>query len=315
MIFFLHGPDIYRAKMTIDSIKDKFRSAVDPSGNAIYTFDGESMNWSRLLNLLKGQGMFSQRNLIIVRDILSAPEWDEFEQPLLEWLQSQQDTKEEHYLVLWQPDSKLPAKHPLIKALQRFKYVTEFAELTGDALNRWVAAEAKKYNISFTTEAIQMLIELVGNDTWELHNEIHKLCHSGHNPVTPAVVEEFVSSKITNQIFQAIDACGQRDKATAHDLIETLLRSGAEGLYILAMVARQFRLLAQIPTNAGLNNSYALATHLGVHPFVAKKLLTQLRNFNPGQMTAIYQALISSDRRLKLSANDRATLALLIEKI
>ncbi|MFH0873293.1 MAG: DNA polymerase III subunit delta [Candidatus Komeilibacteria bacterium] len=315
MIFFLHGPDHYRAKVTIDSIKEKYRSAVDPSGHSIYTFDGESLDWSQLLNLLKGQGFFSHRNLIIIRDILSHPEWEEFEQPFLDWLALQKDTKDEHYLVLWQPQSKLPTKHPLIKALQRFKYVTEFSELAGDALERWVAAEAKKFNVSFTAEAIRLLIELVGTDTWELHNEIHKLCHCGHNPITLPVVQEFISGKITNQIFQAIDACGQRKKASAHDLIETLLRSGAEGLYILAMIARQFRLLAQVPTNIGLNNSYALASHLGVHPFVAKKLLQQTRNFSPDQLTGIYQALIASDNRLKLSANERATLALLIEKI
>ena len=314
MIFFLHGPDHYRAKVTIDSIKDKFRSAVDPSGNSIYFFDGESLDWSRLLNLLKGQGFFSQKNLVIIRDILSAPDWEEFEQPFLDWLKTQKDTKDEHYLVLWQPQDKLPTKNPLIKALQRFKYLTEFAELTGGALERWVAAEAKKFNISLTTEAIRLLIELVGTDTWELHNETHKLCHSGYNPVTPEVVQNIISGKITNQIFQAIDACGQRKKATAHDLIETLLRSGAEGLYILAMIARQFRLLAQIPAT-GRNNSYALATHLGIHPFVAKKLMQQITNFNQEQLTNIYHALINSDRRLKLSANERATLALLIEKI
>ncbi len=316
MLFFYYGEDSFRAKQKIDALKHKFRQTIDKSGHNIHYLDETNFSLENFFNLVKAQGFLASKKLIIIRDILDLPDLKEFEEPISEWLKTQKGSIDENYLIFWQTD--VPKKSgSLYKQLAKAQYVQEFQPLEGAKLNTWVANLAKQWGCSIKAEALQLLIALVGNDGWQLNNEIHKLAHQGQPTITVEMVKNLVTAKTSDVIFELIDACAQRNKPLAHRLISQQLNNGLEPLYLLSMIVRQFRLLTKAHELASkTNNSYALADSLKIHPYVAKKILSQVRNYNQQQLINIYQQLINTDSRLKYAAREKdAAFTLLIEKI
>jgi DNA polymerase-3 subunit delta len=106
-------------------------------------------------------------------------------------------------------------------------------------------------------------------------------------------------------IFELADAMGKRDTSSALGLLHDQLTHNAEPLYLLAMIARQFRLLLQVRDLAarGLNPD-DIRTQLGLHPFVVRKVLEQSRNFSMDRLDAIYRRLLETDIAMKTGHGD-----------
>ena len=66
------------------------------------------------------------------------------------------------------------------------------------------------------------------------------------------------------------------------------------------MIVRQFRLLIQVKElQEDTLPPDAIARQLGLHPFVAKKIGEQSRNFSLAQLETIYRRLLDIDVEIK----------------
>lgn len=82
--------------------------------------------------------------------------------------------------------------------------------------------------------------------------------------------------------------------------LQELLAGGANELYILTMIARQFRLILGAKDLADRGASEArLAQELHVPPFVARKLLSQARHFQADELETIHRRVLEMDRAIK----------------
>ncbi len=314
MLFFFHGPDEFRTKQKINALRDKFRSSVDPSGNNIHYLDGTDLDWTEFFQYAGGQGMFSSKKLLIVRDPWASDTLEDHEDQLLNLIDNLKDTQEENYLVFWRP-GKL-TKDTFSKRLQKIKYSQEFAEFSGSELRNWLQATAQHLGFIISKPAVETLITLVGTDTWSLYQEMNKLKHSGVPEITDQQVYNIVSGDIPIDIFAFVDACGQKQKSKAHQLLERALQQGTEPLYILSMIIRQFRLLIQAQEQLQISgNNYSLGMNLGLPPFIAQKISSQAKSFTPTHLQNLYRQLEITDRQVKFSDAPAAALTALIEKI
>ncbi len=314
MLFFFHGPDEFRTKQKINALRDKFKSSVDPSGNNIHYLDGTDLDWSEFFQYAAGQGMFSSKKLLIVRDPWASDTLEDYEDQLLNLINNLKDTQDENYLVFWRP-GKL-TKDALSKRLQKIKYAQEFPELSGAELRQWLQATAQHLGFAISSAAVEILITLAGTDTWTLYQEMTKLKHSGTKDISEQQVYDIVSGEIPIDIFAFVDACGNQRKPQAHQLLERALQQGTEPLYILSMIIRQFRLLIQAQDQLQRNsNNFSLATSLGLPPFIAQKIASQARSFSAHHLQKLYRQLEITDNQIKFSDAPAAALTALIEKI
>jgi len=314
MIFFFHGPDEFRAKQKINAIRDKFKSSVDPSGNNIHYLDGNDLEWSELFQYSAGQGMFSSKKLVIIRDPWASNTLEDHTDQLLHLLDTVKDSQDENYLIFWRP-GKI-GKDAVTKRLQKFKYCQEFEELSGSELRNWLQATAQYLRFKITKPAVETLLTLVGTNTWTLYQEMTKLKHSGQEEITEREVYDQVSGDVPIDIFAFVDACGQKQKTKAHQLLERALQQGSEPLYILSMIIRQFRLLIQAQDQLqSHSNNFSLASSLGLPPFIAQKIATQARSFTATHLHQLYRQLEVTDRQVKFSNAPAAALTMLIERI
>jgi len=146
-----------------------------------------------------------------------------------------------------------------------------------------------------------MLAALVGNDLRLLDQEIDKLLlYADGQQVTTEEVRALVSRARETSIFDLVDCVGRRQTGKALLLLHRLLDDGEAPLYLLAMLARQIRILIQVSElrAQGLNQQ-EVAKRLKLHPYVVEKGLAQARNFEMPQLEAAHSQLVETDWAIK----------------
>ncbi|MBA3825798.1 MAG: DNA polymerase III subunit delta [Ktedonobacterales bacterium] len=210
----------------------------------------------------------------------------------------------------------LPKVHPLLEVAGA--EVRLFAPPTGAALERWISGRAKVEQASITPEAVRLLASLANGQPRLLANEIAKLATyvDRGGTIDAAVVELLVPDSREARVFDLTDALARGERGPALRLLHELLGDGQQPLMILAMIARQVRVLAQVKDLAARGaRPPEIASKVGMAPFLVEKTLNQARHFTLPQIEAAQRACLDVDAALKRSrmAPDMALDLLLTE--
>ncbi len=316
MIYLLHGED----RVACEEALAQLRREVLPSEGADFAFtqlDGEELSVAELIEHCQALPFLSPRRLVVVVGLAGRLErkGSDLLQRLAEYLPHLAPTT---VLVFREPRA-LPADHPLVALVQRVGQVREFALPRDRELPAWIARRVRLEGAEITPAACELLVAAVGNDTAILLREIEKLvAYVGpQGRIDERLVAELASGARLSDVFALVDALGHRRRARALVELRRLLQAGEHPLAILAMVARQFRLLWQtkgLPT--GSQHAEEVARTLRVPRFVAEKLLEQARLFRQEELQRIYERLVEADREVKTGQREgEVVLELLVVEI
>src|SRR3989344_2090789 len=125
-------------------------------------------------------------------------------------------------------------------------------------------------------------LKYVGNDLWRLSGEISKLSSfKKDGTVKKDDIELFVKPRIELDIFKTIDALAAKNKKQALALLHKHLDGGEVPLYLLSMIAYQFKNLLIVKELAQKGLMYAsIVKKSGLHPFVVKKTYFMCNQFS-----------------------------------
>ncbi len=300
MIFFFYGDDTFRSTEKLNQIKEKFTKEVDKQGYNIVSLDGETLTLEKFNETVKQTGFLSIKRLVIIRNIFKNKKLKDFDQDIIEYLKSQKDSKEENYLIFW--NEGVPKKtEPLAKTLLGFKYANDFKYLNNTQLLDWVEDKIKKGNGRIEKTAVKTLIAYLGNNLWQINNEIEKLlAYKNNQIITNEDIELMVKAKIDENIFNLTDAVGAKNKKLALKLINDQLATGVNHLYLLTMIVRQFRILLELKSLTQEYESYQrVANHTDLHPFILRKTWPLLALFTIEQLKKIYNKLLILEEKFK----------------
>ena len=188
-------------------------------------------------------------------------------------------------------------KEPVDERVKLFKTLVketkhqEFKFLSGAKLTAWVDAELAKYSAKIDLFAKNVFLGRVGNNLWQAENDIKKLVYfAAGKIITKEDVLLLTKPKIENDIFKTIDAIAQKDKAQALSLLKKHIDSGDNVLYLLTMIAYQFKNLMLIKNNP---------QNCGLHPFVLRKNYGLAAQFSAEQLKKIYHQIFEIDLDIK----------------
>jgi DNA polymerase-3 subunit delta len=110
-------------------------------------------------------------------------------------------------------------------------------------VGQWLAQKAKALGLSFEPEAFDLLVQLAGDDSRQLENELQKLdvyLGTQQRRCSLADVRGMVSMSRAGVIWELGHAVGRRDLPRALELLNILLEQGqnAVGLLLAAIVPR-----------------------------------------------------------------------------
>jgi DNA polymerase-3 subunit delta len=336
MIIFLYGADTFRSRQKLNSLKDKFRREVDPSGGSLAVIEGEKANLSKLDSHISSPSLFARKRMAVVENIL-ANQNKELHDSLLDYLKNKEKKTNDNIIIFWDEADKRRSK--LFKYLKEQKFAYEFPLLSGTEAVNWLKKEAAARGALIRQQAAAALAGIFGSDLWHLNNELDKLISyklgeagggladktRGENKIAaearPTIeetdVRDLCRGKSDENIFALTDALSARQKGRALELIEKEIGNGMNEAYLLFMVIRQFRILLAVRQSLDLGYTQRkLAADLGLHPYVAQKSVSQAHYFTLKSLTAIFSSLVKIDRRSKTGiSNIKTDLGLLIANL
>nr|WP_051541406.1 DNA polymerase III subunit delta [Caldalkalibacillus mannanilyticus] len=148
-------------------------------------------------------------------------------------------------LVLMVQQEKLDERKKIVKLLKQKGQLCSCSPLQQNELVSWVSDTAKQQQVSIEETAGAMLVQYIGNHMQLLSKEIEKMAQyvGRGNRIDLTVVNELVSKNIEQDVFSLVDHVVHYRTAEAFDTLHELLKRNEEPIKILALLARQFRLI------------------------------------------------------------------------
>jgi DNA polymerase-3 subunit delta len=314
MIIFLYGADTYRSLQKLNEIVEHYKK-IHQSGLNLIFFEGENLDFQDFKNTLDSTPMFKEKKLVVLKEIFSNPRFKD------EFLKQKEKLVKTEDLILIYEKKEIPENDPLFQFLKKNSKSQEFKFLEGEKLRNWIKREFKNYGGEIAPDALEKLIEFVGNNLWQMANEIKKLVIYRRGRIGTKEIELLVKPKFEVDVFKTIDALAERKKNLALNLIHKHLRKGDNPLYLLAMINFQFRNLLIIKSKELKNESYPnyiqrTNKDLGMHPYLIRKTIQQARKFSLQELKKIYQKIFQVDLDIKTGKIEPETaLDLLIAEI
>lgn len=324
LIIFLYGPDGYRLKENVDIIVGAYRKKYE-SGMSYHRFDFTSPTCKgvdEVSNAIKSVSFFDEAKLIVVKNALSYSGQTTINnlEELLRKFKISEDKKTVLVFVENKSESDLRKVNKDLFALLSSKnnLVRNIEYLNGVKLSNWVRGKFKENGQGISPPVAGLLTGIVGNESWALANEISKLSNystasrrfrmASHEYSDATITEKdinlLVGRKEDNNIFDLIDAVGNQNKAKAFEMMYRLINAGHDGYYLLSMLVYHFEnllsvsdLLTQDPMFRSRTPKHyeIVAKQCGLHPFVAKKAVSQAQKFQKGDLVAKFNHLAGLD--------------------
>ena len=331
MYYVLHGEDEFTRSEAVAGLKSQI--VKDGMGDLnITVLDGKNLDVQALINACNTIPFLTQRRMVVVQDFLQrhqprggrkrakslAAEGRDGEQSrqLLDYLPNLPPSTR----LVFVESGSLKRGHPVLKAAESDEqgYIREFKIPQGSELRSWVRARAKAKSVDIRPRAIQVLIQFIGQNLRAIDGELEKLAAYANyeRPITMQDVEQLVGARYEADIFDLVDNLGLRKRERAMHLLQGLLGSGASELYVLAMIARQVRLILaakDLAENRGASApEIRRALHIS-HRFIVDKLLLQSKNFTIDELQRIQEGVLETDQAIKTGGIDaRLGLELLV---
>ncbi|MCL5056940.1 MAG: DNA polymerase III subunit delta [Actinobacteria bacterium] len=316
-VYLLYGPESYLRREAVKRIRECLLPGGADDFNFI-TIDGEEKHTSEILSLAAMSPLFAGKRLVVVSNArhfsrkkgspdspgeeeADAPKGDEAR--LIKYLAGPSpDT-----CIVFDAGEAVDKRKKVYREISRVGRAIEFTLLKNEDLSAWLDKQARRAGKSLAPGTAAGIIDRAGNTMQALSMEINKLiCYVGENKViSQKDVAAVTPPNPEEDIFAVVDALGGRNAARAIAGINRLVMQKHPPPVILGMVARQIRLLLLAGEAIRSGNTAAeLAPRLGIHPYVAKKMASQQKNFNRRQLVGALIALHGLDQSVKSGKRD-----------
>ncbi len=256
MIILIYGKDTYRSRERLNEIRESY-NLKNKSGMNERFLDGKNLSFEEFRNEILGLSFFNEKKLIIVQNVFSNRYLRE---------EIAKSVFETENIIIFHEEGKVLKKDILYKFLIKVKAkIEEYNLLERRDLEAWVKKEVLKNKGTITQEAVGLLCDYIQSDLWRQKNEIQKLIAYNNN-IDEKSVKLLVNINVELDIFKTVNAIARNDKANAIKLIRKHLEKGEAVFPMLALIARQFKLMLvyKVDGKAGFYGLSSLAQKFSI---------------------------------------------------
>ncbi len=196
----------------------------------------------------------------------------------------------------------LSRSNPVLSELSSLASIQEFYNMRGAQFDQWLSSRFVNAGAKITPEAQRQLSFMVGANMRQLQQEVDKLAtYASGRTITEEDVALMIPDAKEGNIFAMVDAIIDGHSGQALRMAHKLQDEGMSVQQMLAMVARQARLLIQAKALSQKKvDDEELASRLGItSDFVFKKTMEQTRRRTHQQMAALLGQLLDIDISIK----------------
>lgn len=213
-------------------------------------------------------------------------------------------------------ESQMDKRSKLYKKISTVGYAAEMGRQSEKELQTWILRFLKQENKQISTRAMELFLEMAGDDMENIRMELEKLISyvGERTGIMPEDVSAICTPQVSGQIFDMIGAVAARRQQEALRLYYDLLTMKEPPMRILFLIARQFNQLLQVKEAAVKSRDKAvIAKTCGLTPYVAGKMISLSGNFSREVLLSYLQLCVQTEEDVKSGRlTDRLAVELLI---
>ena len=213
-VYWLEGDEEFFIDQVIEHAEKRILSESEAGFN-LTIFYGRDVSWADLINTCRKYPMFSDRQVVILKEAQAMKEIEKLENYVEKPLGST-------LLFVAYKGKKVDGRTRLAKLLKEKSVLLSTKKLYDNELPEWTNNLVKSKGFTITNKALFLLIDHIGNDLSRLNNEINKLALNlqDRKNITEDDVETFVGISKDFNVFELQQAIANKDLYKAVRIIQ-----------------------------------------------------------------------------------------------
>jgi len=307
-MYLFYGREFYLIENSINAFKSTLNeNMLDFNLDII---DGKEIILDQVISSIETLPFMDDRKIVIIKDFeLLKGKKKNFSDSDEKYLIDHLDNIPESTVLVFIVYGDVDKRKNIVKKISKNGIVCNCDKLSDMDLFKWVKKKFESRDVVIENAQVMYFIDSEGyrdksseKTLSDLDNEINKISSfvGRGNIVTNETIDKLSQKKVENDIFKLIDYIGEKNPSNAMRILNDMIQEGESVLGILAMIAKQFRVVMQVRQyQIEGYTSKAISEKLKVHTFVVSKALKQSLNFSDDMIIDMLNYILESDYKIK----------------
>lgn len=290
------GEENFLKEEAINSIRNTlFPDTISANVNT-EIYSASEIDIDTIIQKARDLPLWAGKRLIIVKNLERIPRtaWHKFSGYLAH-------PNPSTYLIFMSEGADRKASFP--EEFKKNGIIIEFKPLSKAKMIQWIKNRAKITGFGITDEAIELLIELIGEDLYALSNEMEKaslLLDKGHKIIGREEIIRVAGDHRVRSIFELISAIEKGRLEDSINVLNKLIEYGESPLGILGIIARHYRILIEVKSmlKKGLSKS-EIARRIKRSIYNVEPLITHAKAISNNRLEEILKKILDTDWKIK----------------
>ena len=291
-IYLLYGEESYLRRQ----YKNRFVKAMIPNGDTLnYNYyEGESIVVGQVIEVAETLPFFSDCRLIVLED---SGFFKSAENALVSVLQKLPETTRIIFV-----EKEIDRRKKLYKVIEANGRIAQLSRQSDPVLIQWITNIVKESGKQMEYSTIQYLLEKIGNDMENIHNELMKLVAyvDEGTVITKTDIDDICSVQVESQVFDLTRAVAQGNSKKALALYYDLLELKEKPFGILALMLLEYRRIFQVKdlVDQGVNQK-EISQKTGINPYFVETYRSRAKGFTSEGLKSILEEIGQLDQDIK----------------
>lgn len=300
-VYWLEGEEDYFIDKVVHYAEHEILTEAEAGFN-LMVFYGKDASWIDVVNSCKRYPMFSERQVVILKEAQQMRDIDKLESYIEHPLSST-------IFVVSYKEKKVDGRSKLAKTLKEKGEMLTTKKMYDNQLPDWTNELISSKGRSISQKALMLLVDHIGNDLSRINNEIDKvLVNLGERMnITEDDIEKYVGISKEYNPFELQGAMAQKDLAKAMKIIQ-YFEANPKAAPIQLILPTLYNLFSKTYMIFGqqAKDDKTIATNIGVNPFFVKDYVATAKNYGYAGVEAAILLLHSYNLK-SVGVNDSGT--------
>lgn len=298
MNYLFYGKDAGRIQKEIQKVTKEYKNS------DVITFDLNQVKFGEVMQELTTLPFFSDHKIIIMKNCNFLKDHsmeidltfleDYLKKPLLE-----------NTLIMTGDFDKCDARKKIVKLVNQTCRVKALSVLDEKDKKSYVMEKCREYKLQASVQSYNKLAERLPFDTGIIDHELEKLSlYPGE--INDEIIEQMIQRPLEENVFLLSEYILKGQFKSAFRIYKDLRSSNHDPIYLLAVLASQFRFYYQVKVcrMQGMSEEN-IVSYLKAHPYRVKLTVRLISSVHVNQIMTILKRIEISDREIKSGKKEK----------
>ncbi len=273
-VYLFEGEESYFIDQLTAYAETKILSEAEASFN-LTVFYGKDANWVDVINASRRYPMFSDRQVVIIKEAQQMRDLDKLAQYVEKPLPST-------VFIIAHKEKKLDGRSSLAKLIKDKGEIVSTKKMYENQLPEWTSSMVAAKGFTLDPKAMALLIDHIGNDLSRIENEVDKMLVNlgSRKQITEDDIEKYVGISKEYNSFELQTALARKNLSRAIQII-SYFESNPKAAPIQLVLPTLYNLFSKTYMIFGqqATDERTVATNIGVNPFFVKDYMLTAKNY------------------------------------